>query len=268
MEFTEQGKLYLMTQPEQSSRAGVFGLTPAHMAYRVGNGPHLFRVRAPVPLRGGVMVADHHGFDGRGNHETLCQEVVRECTARGFSGMFCDFEGMPLPILRRALDALAISFQKRRWTLYVPEQYALSAPCVKVVIPTALSGGSLRQRLDEAVAQHGSEHLALGLEWVAEDFALPAMDGSGVPLTQDGLRQLLRERSPSVYFSDELCAHYFTYMQTGGSDHFILYDDASSIRKKLHIASTLGIREAFLPDLGMDEPLWELMGNGVKKAQP
>lgn len=250
MELPENYKLYLMTRPEQGPRASEYGLTPAHLAYRVGNGPHLFRTQAPTPLRGGIMVADHLGFDGQGSPEPFCQEVVRECAARGFAGMFCDFEGMPIPVLKRALESLAAVFQKRRWSLYVPEAYALPAPAVKVVISTALSGGSLKQRLSDAAAAHGADHLALGLEWVAEDFTLPAMQGTGKPLTREELDRLLGERAPAVYFSDELCAHYFTYMNTGQSAHFILYDDASSMVKKLYVAAALGIREGFLPDPG------------------
>ena len=40
----------------------------AHVAYRVGGGPHLFRASIPVSVRGGLMVIDNTGFDGRGNY--------------------------------------------------------------------------------------------------------------------------------------------------------------------------------------------------------
>ena len=248
MELPDNVRIYLMTPPQQSSKAQQYGLTPAHMSYRVGGGPHLFRTQGPVAVRGGVMVVDHRGYDGRGNPETFCQEVVRECSARSFLGVFFDFEGAPIPVLRRAVEHLAPIFQRRRWSLYVPESYAISAPAVKVVISTALSGGSLKQRLSQAAQMYGADHIALGLEWVAEDFALPAMSGGGRVLEWEELDRLLQQRSPAVYFSDELCAHYFTYMHTGQSAHFAIYDDASSMAKKLYVASALGIREGFLPE--------------------
>ena len=57
---------------------------------------------------------------------------------------------------------------------------------------------------------------------------------------------LLEERRPSVFFSSELCAHYFTYMSRENGAHFVLFDDAGSIRKKLLTAQGLGIRQAVL----------------------
>lgn len=261
MELPENFKLHLMTPPQQVSKAQQYGMTPAYMTYRIGGGPHLFRTQSAVSARGGIMVADHEGYDGLGNPEALCQEILRECAARGFQGVFCDFEGAPLPVLRRALEHLAPVFPKRHWSLYVPESYALSAPAVKVVIPTALSGGSLKQRLGQAVETYGAERVALGLEWVAEDFALPAASGSGQSLTWDELEQLKGQRSPAVYFSDELCAHYFTYMHTGQSAHFTLYDDPASMAKKLYVAAALGIREGFLPDPQREDFLRELFSH-------
>lgn len=247
MALPENFKLFLLTPPERASKASHYGLPGAQLAYRVGSGPHLFRTQGPLTKTGGVMVADHSGFDGRGDAEPFCQEVVRECAARGFQGAFFDFEGRPLPVLRRAVELLGPSFQRRGWSLYVPEGYVTSCPSVKAVISTALSGGSLKGRLEQVAESYGPERVALGLEWVAEDFTLPAPQGAGVHLTQEELDGLLEKRAPAVYFDHELCAHYFTYMQTGQNAHFVLYDNASSMVKKLSVAAALGIGEGFLP---------------------
>lgn len=59
-------KLILTAPPDQTRAAQRFGLPVAHVAYRVGGGPHLFRANMPVTLRGGLMVVDNTGFDGRG----------------------------------------------------------------------------------------------------------------------------------------------------------------------------------------------------------
>lgn len=259
MELPENFKLYLMVPPQQVTKAEQVGLTPAHLAYRVGAGPHLFRTQTPVSARGGLMVLGCDDLVGKGNPEPFCQELIRECAAREFQGVFCDFEGPPLPVLRRALEQMAPVFQKRGWGLYLPERYAFSAPAVRVVIPTALSGGSLRQRLSQAAERFGAEHLALGLEWVAQDFTLPAPEGSGKDLEGEELKTLLDQRSPAVYFDHDLCAHYFTYMHTGQSAHFVLYDDAASMAKKVFVAAELGIREGFLPDPGQERLLKELL---------
>lgn len=262
----ENPVLYLLTSPQHQVDAARYGLTPAHLAYRVGNGPHLYRTQLPAPIQGGIMVLDNRGFDGAGNAEPFCQEVVRECTARGFQGVFCDFEGRPMPILERVVAMLAPTFQRRGWNLYVPQGYPVSVPEVKVVVSTALSGGSLCQLLQEAVDTFGAKRVALGLQWSCEDFTLPAHSGSGVPLTAAQLRELLEKRRPSVYFSNDLCAHYFTYMPTGGNPHFILYDDAVSMAKKLQLAKEMGIQEAFLPHPEDPETLLKLLSSTQKET--
>ena len=77
--------LILTAPPDQTRAAQRFGLPVAHVAYRVGGGPHLFRANMPVTLRGGLMVVDNTGFDGRGEAGPLCQEILRECMARGLT---------------------------------------------------------------------------------------------------------------------------------------------------------------------------------------
>lgn len=245
---SEKPALHLLVPPSVQGVAAQHGLIPAHLAYRVGSGPHLFRTQLPAALKGGIMVLEHRGFDGAGQAETFCQEVIRECAVRSFQGLFCDFD-IPavIPVLERAVTLLAPAFQKRSWSLYVPQGYAANAPGAKVVVPTALSGGSLRHHLREAIDAYGLERVALGLQWSCEDFSLPAREGSGVPLSWNELKVLRQRRRPNVYFSNDLCAHYFTYMPTGESPHFVLFDDAESMAKKLDLAREMGIREAFLP---------------------
>lgn len=42
----------------------------------------------------------------------------------------------------------------------------------------------------------------------------------------------MAEESPSVFFSQDLCARYFTYTRNGET-HFVLYDDADTLSQKL-----------------------------------
>ena len=64
-----------------------------------------------------------------------------------------------------------------------------------------------------------------------------------VPLTQEQLHALARGRS--IFFSEPLCARYFT-CSAGGAPHFVLFDDADTIRCKLAVAAELGIGTALL----------------------
>lgn len=220
--------------------------TPAHLAYRLGPGPHLFRADGTAPPRGGLMVVDDQEFDPLGPTGPLCQEIIREITARGFSGAVLDFENR-LPPLEQTAAALDEPFARRGWTLIVPERYGQAAPHARVMIPSALSGGSLQRRLEEALECFGESRVVLALEKRAEDFYLPSPTGSGQPLTDQELEALKERLSPSVFFSGELCARYFTYMSRETGAHFVLFDDGDTLRRKVDVARRLGIRTFLAP---------------------
>ena len=56
----------LLAQPEQLRQLQGWDAVPAHLAYRIGRGPHLFRAGSgPVP-QGGLMVVADQDFDGLG----------------------------------------------------------------------------------------------------------------------------------------------------------------------------------------------------------
>lgn len=239
-------QLLLLTPPEHLRAAQEFHLPIGHCAYRLGNGPHLFRSGQPVPLRGGWMVLDDLGFDGRGDPAPFCREVIQECLARQFSGVVCDWESRSQVALGQLAFQLSTACQKRKLTCYVPESLGLAAPEAKVLLPTALSGGTLLHRFEEAVERFGAERVVPAVERVCMDFYLPSPSGQGREMTQQELRDLLTQRTPSVFFSNELCAHYFTYMNQENGAHFVLFDDAVSIRKKLRIARHLGLESAVL----------------------
>lgn len=238
--------LILLMPPEHLRQAQGLGVTVAHQAYRVGRGAHLFRSGLAASVRGGLMALDAQGFDGRGEASVLCSEVVRECAARNFQGVLCDFEGPVSPLLERAVGELGERFARRNWRLYVPERYGGCTSYARVMISSALSGGTLQSRLEEAMRRCGPHRVTLAVERAAEDFFLPSPQGNGTPLSREALRAQLEQRQPSVFFSHELCARYFTYMSRESGAHFVLFDDGDTIRKKIQVARGLGITSAVL----------------------
>ena len=64
--------------------------------------------------------------------------------------------------------------------------------------------------------------MTLAVQRVAEDFFLPSPSGSGTPLSQDELHRRIHQLSPSIFFSQELCARYFTYMSRETGAHFTI----------------------------------------------
>lgn len=252
-------RLILAAKPGEVTSAGAWKLPLAHVAYRVGGGPHLFRANGPVTPQGGMMVMDDGGFSGGGEAEGFCNEVLRECAARKFTGVVCRFRERPAPVLSEAAQRLGELCRGRGLSCYVTEAYGAAAPAAGVVVSTALSGGSLQGRLEEARERFGPGRLAVWCDRAAEDFLLPSPNGAGAPLTVEELRRRREERGAEVFFSAELCAHYFTYM-AGEKGHFVLFDDAGSIRKKLRLAAGLGVRTAFLPYETTADLLGELLG--------
>ena len=94
----------------------------------------------------------------------------------------------------------------------------------RVLVGTAVSGGSLRGLLEDAIRRYGARHIAVGIEHVRMDFPLPCRSGTGVPLTQRELERLRARTGARVFFSEPLCAKYFTY-RDGDSHRFVLFDD-------------------------------------------
>ncbi|MDD3347359.1 hypothetical protein [Oscillibacter sp.] len=54
----------------------------------------------------------------------------------------------------------------------------------------------------------------------------------------------MEREAPTVFFSQDLCARYFTYVKDA-SAHFVLFDDADTLRQKLRIGAGMGFNAAF-----------------------
>ena len=261
-------KLILTVPPSQLHQVRSLGLPLAHMAYRVGEGSQLLRSEIPLHLRGGLMSLSDTGFPGQGNPELICRQIIQECSSRGFDGILCDFDLPPLPVLARLTAALSEAAVRRSWSCYVPLCYASAAPKAKLLVPSALSGGSLELRLRELSEQFGAHRLTLAVDRMAEDFFLPAPTGSGVPLSREELTQRLQQLRPSVFFSRDLCAHYFTYMSRENGAHFVLFDNADSIRMKFQLARAAGLSDAVLAYPQVDDLLPHLLQVPPPRKRP
>ena len=112
-----------------------------------------------------------------------------------------------------------------------------------IFIETAGGGVETGENLQEAITRYPGA--ALDLQRLMMDFTLPATSGEGKPLTANELSALRKRLSPSVFFSQELCARYFTYMQNGQA-HFVLFDDAETLQQKMNIAEKLGYQKALM----------------------
>lgn len=244
--MSDETQLIIAAPPSAVREATAYALPVAHMAYRIGQNLQLLRANIPINLRAGLMMICCSGFDGHGDVINFCRQVIRECSIRNFDGIVLDFEGSAHPLLGQVVSKLGAITAQRNWPLFVPEEYAAFSDHTKIMISSALSGGSLQQRISDAVTQFNPRRIALCVQQVAEDFTLPAPSGCGTPLTQEELKRLIQTRGASVYFSTELCAHYFTYVSRQNGAHFVLFDNAGSLRKKIQTAKQFNLHSCIL----------------------
>lgn len=215
----------------------------ALMAYAVGPGGCLTRCGAVHPPRGALMGLSDRCAGSIQHPDALCRAVAAECVKNRLRGVLADFDGVPCSDRPAFLGRLARCLNAQGLRLYCP--CSLPAEGAVLLAGTAVSGGSLRTLLEGAVNRHGPERLALDLERVQMDFPLPCPSGCGAPLTHEALLALRQKHASSVYYSRELAANYFTYSEEGRA-HFVLFDDAETLRRKCALAQRLGIQEAFV----------------------
>jgi hypothetical protein len=175
-----------------------------------------------------LMVVNDQPYDrSAGDPRRLAQECLYVCRSLGYSGLVCDFEQPVRPMLEAFIKECAGMFQSRGYVVYTPERYAHCHGYTRVLVPTALTSGSLPNRLRQSTG------------------------GGGNPLPPETISMILARRGGASFFSGELGARYFTYKDTEERTHFVVYDDPGTFRYKIELALQMGIREGFMlyPDM-------------------
>ena len=252
-------QIFLAVTPDKQRTASQYTDRLAHMAYQVGREGHLTRQALLARTFGGLMVLGDRDWDAVRDTAQLCREVWRECGNRNYCGVAADFEQPPSPDRVSFLEALGRVLARNRKQLFVPEEYGRRVTSAQVLVCTALSGGSLRQRLEEAGQTFGQKRLALDLQRLRMSFPLPCPSGEGKALSGEELEEMMAQRQPSVFYSGDLCAKYFTSTQEGES-RFVLFDDAGTLRRKMQLGRELGVTTGLLMYPEVEDILPELFG--------
>ena len=239
--------IIVASPPEYASAAARPNCAVAHMAYRIGRGFRLYRSQRAGNAKDGFMVLDISGWTGGGPLTSLVDDIMRECLQRNFGGIVINIGSDPHPksVLLTLLKALASATQSRGFLYFVPESLCDSGENAIVRISASISGGTLERRIADSCNKYGSGRIALEIDRIRMDFTLPSPRGVGRETSDDELRNLIHRHNPATFFSPELMVNYFMY-QNNNDAHFVLYDDAESLRQKIVTAANSGIKHAFL----------------------
>lgn len=114
--------------------------------------------------------------------------------------------------------------------LALPEFWGMRFPQCGVLISSAISGGSLRQRLQDAAACYDGRCWLL-VEPIQARFPLPCPSGVGAPL----------DEPPDLpgFFSREFCCQYAHFCEDD-QGYFLLWDTEETVEKKLALAKENG----------------------------
>ena len=238
-------QLYLAVTPDKLREAARFTDRLAHVAYRVDRDGRLARRDLLARTHGGILVLGDQECGTIRDPAALCRDVWRECGNRGYGGVLADFERPPSEDRTAFLEALSRVLARNKRRLFVPEAYGGQIPQASVLICTALSGGNLRRRLEECAQRFGAGRLVMDLQRLRMSFPLPCPTGEGETLSSGTLLSMLAQKGQSVFYSNDLCAKYFTFTDNGTS-RFVLFDDSDTIRRKVQIGQDMGIGIGFL----------------------
>ena len=229
-------KLYLAAGPENGEDAAKTGLPLAVLGWRAEKSGRLLVRREPL-CGGEILCADIREFAVPQNAAALAGALLSEMRERGMRGILLDSGGRENPAAK-TLGRLLLPGMGNA-PLYMT---AANAPeGAFALAETAVTQGTLSAKL-----QHFSgRKTALDMQRLCREYLLPAKNENGRGLSREELGERLHRFRPAVHFSRELCAHYFTWSR-GRETYFVLFDDGVSLRRKLHLASSMGIETAFL----------------------
>lgn len=175
---------------------------------------------------------------GGGLEPERTSAAARECRRRGIRAVAAGFGRSSALDTLRFCDAML----RQGITPILPEENWVSGCGGERLISTAVSGGTLEERLRETLQQ--SPDLALDLERLRHRFPLPCPEGRGTPIPPEELEARLSGGAPSAFSRELLCRAM--PLDEGEASCFILYDDRETLCEKVRLAAALGVRRGFL----------------------
>lgn len=235
-------EMVLVCAGADSKRAQASGLPVLHLGLGLRQDGSLYRLTLLAVQNPGCYL----GVCDRGMTRfcpAACEQLLTEAQRVGAAGLVVDCE-RNIPPVQSFVQALDAACANKELPLFVPLSQAQAVSHASLIVDTALSGGSLWERFGRLAEQYPGR-IAADLRPISRDFLLPAPDSEGTPLQAEAREALRRRAGAQTFFSRELCARYFTYMDQAGNGHFVLYDDDDTLREKCACLQSLGIAPIF-----------------------
>lgn len=184
------------------------------------------------PMPGGAMLL------GGALSARRAGEIAEECRARDLTAALAGFgDATPLEALRFC-DALL-----RRSVIPILTESAWQPGCGgERLLSTAMAAGDLGARLEKA--QRESPDLCLDVEKLCRAYPLIGESGEGAPLSPRELNALLGRGAKPEFSRELMCKVLHTEFR--GEPRRVLFDDGETLREKLKLAASLGVKRAFL----------------------
>ncbi len=149
--------------------------------------------------------------------------------------------------------------------VYLPVTLGAADDRTRLILPSAISGGSLQGMLEHFTNLYSPGRLCLELVRTRHDFPIPSPDPTGILLSaQDFTR--LHSTAGQHFFSPHLCANYFTYQDTAGKPRLVLFDNAETARQKLDLARSCGLYAFFALYAEWGQEIGEIFGSVPSNA--
>jgi|GEM_PF-195520 len=237
--------VFIASGPEDYKAVSSKGFPFACMGYRLLDSGVIIHRAVPEKLRGCVMVIDDAELANISDElkSKIAGVIFSEAVRRSFSGVLLDFEKDES---RPVAESIVKLLSSQNIPVCIPAKFSALSNDARILLPLAVSGGSLSAFLDDILASFPPSRLVIEIPRICADFSIPATDPDGKRLSQEELTVLISEHRANIFFSRDLCAKYFTYRDKNADPHFVLFDDASTLKSKLYAVAARSIGTALV----------------------
>lgn len=240
--------LVIVCAGKDTLKASTYDIQLLQLSISVGKDMSLNRLYIPTKTKGDILGISDIGIT-EGDKDFCIKSILHEVRKGEFKGIFADFERKDMAVLS-LLSQLDEITHKENISFYVPICNEKAVKYAKLVAQSALSGGSLEEYILELNKKY-NDRIAVSIRPICTDFVLPSQNSEGTPITQQEKQQKMKKYDAGAYFSKELCAKYFTYMDENDQGHFVLFDDLDTISAKIQRLNNLPVKKIFAlyPDI-------------------